>query len=105
MSLFDSAVPHLVGITPTMVYTAVDSGTLLQCDLSNSHWGSMAVSVWLTRGVQTFYLANGIRVETDVVADVIAGRKIVILQNDEIWMQAPVAGVITALVSAFKDLT
>ncbi len=103
MGLFDGGIAQTVGITPTLVYTAIQDGTLMQCDLDNTYWGLLGASVWLVRGAQTISLANNIRCKTGTSTDVLAGRKIVLFPGDQIWMQTSVAGVLSAMVSAFLD--
>ncbi len=104
MSLFDSGISQAVGTAPTLVYTVLNEGTLMQCDLDNSFYGSFSCSVWIQRGAETISLGNSIRVSPKVSTDVVNGRRIVVLAGDTVWAKAPIPNAVSCMVSAYLDL-
>lgn len=101
--LFDSELIVTVGNTPTVLYTPATDGVAMSCLLTNGHYGTLPISVWIERGDDIIHLALDKRVRAGQPYEALIGSKVALKAGDNLMAQCPVAGVFTGVLSAYKD--
>lgn len=101
--LFDSKLVVSVGSTPTLVYEPATEGVAMSLLLTNGHFGTLPLSVWIERGAERIDLAVGRRVPKGQPIEVLAGSKVALKAGDRVMAKSAVAGAFTGVLSAYKD--
>jgi hypothetical protein len=101
--LFDSGLVVSVGATPTLIYQPTSDGVAMSCLLSNGHYGTLPLAVWIDRAGVTVNLAAGVRVRAGDSREVLAGSKVALKAGDRVYASCPLAGAFSGVLSAYKD--
>ncbi len=100
--LFDSALGSKIGAADTAIYTAEVDGVVMSILLTNSHFGTLPVKVWISRGgVAESIFAD--RIKSGESAPATRGDKVAVSVGDIIYASCPVADVISFAISVYKD--
>ena len=101
--LFDSVPVVSVGEAPTLIYQPTTDGVAMSCLLSNGHFGTLPVTVWIDRAGVTVSLAAGVRVLAGDSHEILAGSKVALKARDKVYAKCPIAGAFSGVFSAYKD--
>lgn len=101
--LFDSKLVVSVGTAPSLVYEPATEGVAMSLLLTNGHFGTLPVSVWIERGAERIDLAVNRRVAKGASCEVLSGSKVALKAGDRVMAKSPVAGAFTGVLSAYKD--
>lgn len=102
--LFDSQPLVNIGMVATLVYTPLTDGVAMSCIITNGHYASLPVTVWIDRAGTLIYLAQGgVYIDAGDSMDILKGSKVAIKAGDKVYATCPVDGVMTGMLSAYKD--
>lgn len=101
--LFDSKLITSVGSSPTLVYEPTTEGVAMSLLLTNKHYGTLPLFVWIERGLERIDLASGRRVQKGHSLEVLSGSKVALKTGDRIMARCPVDGAFTGVLSAYRD--
>jgi hypothetical protein len=100
--LFDSDLVLSVGATPTLIYQPETDGVAMSCLLTNGHFATLPLTVWIDRAGATVSLP-GKRVDAGEGVDILMGSKVALKAGDKVFAQCPLAGAFSGVLSAYKD--
>lgn len=101
--LFDSNLVVSVGATPTLIYQPTTDGVAMSCLLSNGHFATLPLTVWINRAGVVVILAAGVRVNAGASIEVLAGSKVAIKAGDKVYAKCPLTGAFSGVLSVYKD--
>lgn len=101
--LFDSKLVISIGDTPTLVYEPATDGVAMSLLLTNTHYGTLPISLWIERGADRIDLARARRIQKGTPCDLLGGSKVALKAGDRVMAQSPVADAFTGVLSAYKD--
>lgn len=101
--LFDST-PKLLGSAPTLLHEATVPGVGMSHVITNKDHATLPVWVWLSRaGEPDTYLLAGFRLGSGDTYDTMGTKKVALQAGDKILGRCPRSGLVTSIVSAYRD--
>ena len=101
--IFKSTLFNLETGDALVIQETAEPTVVLSLVLSNNHYGTVPVSVWLTRGALTVHLRRDVRIDAGDSLDVLRGTKVALLAGDTVTVQCPIDGAVSGVLSTFKD--
>ena len=101
--IFQSDVIELGSNETLAIQHPTEPTVVLSLILSNNHYGTVPVSVWLKRGDQLVYLRRGFRIDAGDSLDVLRGTKVALLPGDVLMASVNGEGAVSGILSTFKD--
>lgn len=101
--LFDSILITAVDTVATEIYAPATDGVAMSILMTNGHFGTLPISVWIDRTGSIIKLASDVRVRAGKPQEILVGSKVALKAGDKIYATCPVAGAFTGVLSAYKD--
>lgn len=92
-----------IGSTATLLHDATITGMMMSAILTNNHYGTLPITLWITRGVDIINLIKNKRVLSGDFYNIAKESKIVMLIGDKLYAQCPVAAAFSAALTLYKD--
>lgn len=101
--LFDSDLIVSVGTDPTLIYQPITDGVAMSCLMTNEHFSTLPLTVWIERAGAKVSLAKAADVKAGESIEVLRGSKVAFKAGDKIYASCPMASKFTGTLSACKD--